>query len=109
MFDSLIHLQDSQTSAKGLSRDLGLIHLFTYKTLKPGANTSRPDLQFDSLIHLQDSQTKCTRVKQSNRFDSLIHLQDSQTNNRGHYRGVVFDSLIHLQDSQTIVDVARIV
>ena len=35
MFDSLIHLQDSQTNAKYDIRVIRLIHLFTYKTLKP--------------------------------------------------------------------------
>ena len=56
-FDSLIHLQDSQTSFSILS---------VY-------------IQFDSLIHLQDSQTHWTRISQYLLFDSLIHLQDSQT------------------------------
>ena len=34
-FDSLIHLQDSQTTGGVLIETDSLIHLFTYKTLKP--------------------------------------------------------------------------
>mgnify|MGYP007090512935 CR=1 FL=1 len=59
MFDSLIHLQDSQTK---LETELGT-------------------LQFDSLIHLQDSQTEQDVIILDEVFDSLIHLQDSQTPN----------------------------
>ena len=33
-FDSLIHLQDSQTVVRVDDSDKSLIHLFTYKTLK---------------------------------------------------------------------------
>ena len=35
MFDSLIHLQDSQTTKEAQAIYDSLIHLFTYKTLKP--------------------------------------------------------------------------
>ena len=58
-FDSLIHLQDSQTA---LNRD-------------------DVNLWFDSLIHLQDSQTINHKIYVKKQFDSLIHLQDSQTIN----------------------------
>ena len=59
MFDSLIHLQDSQTiNRTGLSKGT-----------------------FDSLIHLQDSQTHPQLSVNTILFDSLIHLQDSQTPN----------------------------
>ena len=34
-FDSLIHLQDSQTDFRIKGNCMCLIHLFTYKTLKP--------------------------------------------------------------------------
>ena len=34
MFDSLIHLQDSQTRTVLINLNMSLIHLFTYKTLK---------------------------------------------------------------------------
>ena len=56
-FDSLIHLQDSQT----------FVPCINALTL------------FDSLIHLQDSQTTWTPPLLLSKFDSLIHLQDSQT------------------------------
>ena len=58
-FDSLIHLQDSQT------------HLMLSGILQT----------FDSLIHLQDSQTAFAAFSITVLFDSLIHLQDSQTPN----------------------------
>ena len=59
MFDSLIHLQDSQTVTG------------TKQKIDP----------FDSLIHLQDSQTYSGSHIDNYMFDSLIHLQDSQTPN----------------------------
>ena len=59
MFDSLIHLQDSQTDR---------VKCDTFNL-------------FDSLIHLQDSQTRCLPCPWFQQFDSLIHLQDSQTPN----------------------------
>ena len=49
MFDSLIHLQDSQTWWGCSHRKIRLIHLFTYKTLKQERVTST--LRF-CLIHL---------------------------------------------------------
>ena len=49
MFDSLIHLQDSQT-----------VNLFEF-----------PVVKFDSLIHLQDSQTEYRMYRKK---QSLIHL-----------------------------------
>ena len=57
MFDSLIHLQDSQTPL----------------------HTESKNRLFDSLIHLQDSQTVSPSPEKVVTFDSLIHLQDSQT------------------------------
>ena len=57
LFDSLIHLQDSQTLCLRLL----------------------PQILFDSLIHLQDSQTNSVIWPKPFGFDSLIHLQDSQT------------------------------
>ena len=60
-FDSLIHLQDSQT--------IITLHLSS--------------VWFDSLIHLQDSQTDLPEKIRKIEFDSLIHLQDSQTHNHG--------------------------
>ena len=56
-FDSLIHLQDSQT-----------ISICIYIVIT-----------FDSLIHLQDSQTNAVAQTMGAEFDSLIHLQVSQT------------------------------
>ncbi len=79
MFDSLIHLQDSQT--------LSLQH--------PAPS------QFDSLIHLQDSQTRSAQTLfNEEMFDSLIHLQDSQTCRRG--MASVSGSLIHLFTYKTL-------
>ena len=57
LFDSLIHLQDSQTINDAVATAAS----------------------FDSLIHLQDSQTWRDSNTCKSRFDSLIHLQDSQT------------------------------
>ena len=59
MFDSLIHLQDSQTIVVCVESSF----------------------VFDSLIHLQDSQTHHQHCCRTASFDSLIHLQDSQTPN----------------------------
>ena len=80
---------------------LCLIHLFTYKTLKPSVTIASEFSPFDSLIHLQDSQTLFMDFIEYVTFDSLIHLQDSQTRCDHTIPFVMFDSLIHLQDSQT--------
>ena len=100
-FDSLIHLQDSQTRAGLFSCLFSLIHLLTYKTLKP---LRYDDFFFTSLIHLFTYKTlkpSVTIASEFSPFDSLIHLQDSQTLWNSFKYQNVFDSLIHLQDSQT--------
>ena len=71
MFDSLIHLQDSQTRTVLINLNMSLIHLFTYKTLK----LNLPNLaRYFRLIHLFTYKT----LKRSDCFLSLrqrlIHL-----------------------------------
>ena len=100
-FDSLIHLQDSQTTCRHHQRpDVfdSLIHLQDSQTRQMWYCFYS---LFDSLIHLQDSQTYQLKQARSLEFDSLIHLQDSQTGRTGVCSSAGFDSLIHLQDSQT--------
>ena len=79
-FDSLIHLQDSQTSEGATDDDFSLI---TYSLTRLSNTDTMQKLAatFDSLIHLQDSQTHLDGIYCYTKFDSLIHLQDSQTPN----------------------------
>ena len=71
MFDSLIHLQDSQTTISEKETSFSLIHLFTYKTLKQGLQST---MGINSLIHLFTYKTlKLDKVRCS-LIPRLIHL-----------------------------------
>ena len=71
LFDSLIHLQDSQTMLPTFWIVNRLIHLFTYKTLKL---LSKHSTDFIRLIHLFTYKTLKLAWKYHCTNSSLIHL-----------------------------------
>ena len=70
-FDSLIHLQDSQTDQELKCLKLSLIHLFTYKTLKLYSNKCHRDVR---LIHLFTYKTLKQEWEYCRNNRGLIHL-----------------------------------
>ena len=70
MFDSLIHLQDSQTHLFGYQMTARLIHLFTYKTLKLRNCNASADQR---LIHLFTYKTLKPQIIKMGLSPSLTH------------------------------------
>ena len=99
MFDSLIHLQDSQTEeGKAILTPqvwftYSLTRLSNYN--KEGSNA----ILFDSLIHLQDSQTQ---VSSAAKFLCLIHLFTYKTLKLRCERFIGTRRLIHLFTYKTL-------
>ena len=103
LFDSLIHLQDSQTTLHRQWWTQSLIHLFTYKTLK--------HLMLQNTViwvWFTYSLTRLSNEDESKKEGVIVWFTYSLTrlsNKRPDAKtDSTFDSLIHLQDSQTVIN-----